>query len=171
MRLAQGGDGVAYRNLLEGISPRISGVIRCYVKDAAMAEDLHQEILLKIHKARHTYDPAKPFAPWLGSVTRNTIFDYLRRKRSDSRIEPFAEGAEFPSGEVPADEAVFLRDALARLSETHRSAIQLVHIEGLDMREAAARTGVGVDAMKARSHRAYKALEELLLSDGERGGI
>lgn len=130
-----------------------------------MVEDLHQEILFKIHKARHTYDPAKPFAPWLGSVTRNTIFDYLRRKRSDSRLETLQEESNLPTSAFSLDETIFLHDAMARLSEAHRSAIELVQIQGLSMAEAAAKLGISSDAMKTRASRAYKALQELLLAE------
>lgn len=162
MERAQAGDGEAYRLLLESVLPELRGFLRKRVRDGEEVEDLVQEVLLTVHRARHTYDPARPFEPWLYAIARHTAVDSFRRNDGRRRFEVAAqESAEASLGEECQGE-VSLEGALRSLPETQREAVEMVKIEGLTMEEAAARAGVSEGALRVRIHRAYRALRRHL---------
>src|SRR5262245_66257568 len=87
MRAAQRGDSDAYRALLTAITPRIRRIVR--VRRAflgtADVEDLVQDVLLSVHAVLATYDPSRPFMPWLLAIVRNRLADAARRYARQSR--------------------------------------------------------------------------------------
>src|SRR5436190_116907 len=94
MQRAQQGDTVAYVQLLNEITPILRRVIRRQRSflSAADIEDLVQEVLLSVHAVRATYDPARPFMPWLFAITRNRLVDGVRRySRQGAREISFDE--------------------------------------------------------------------------------
>src|SRR6516162_11720825 len=86
MGSAQGGDRDAYRALLTAITPRIRRVVRARrpFLGTADVEDLVQDVLLSVHAVLATYDPSRPFMPWLFAIARNRLADaarhYARRR-------------------------------------------------------------------------------------------
>src|SRR5437762_13038767 len=91
------GSATSYRSLLERLSSRL----RAYYKgkltrvggSATEAEDLVQEVLLAIHLKRHTYDTGQLFTPWLYTIARYKLIDYLRRTRTAASV-PIDERTE-----------------------------------------------------------------------------
>jgi RNA polymerase sigma factor (sigma-70 family) len=166
MELAQGGDREAYRALLEDISPELERFIRRRVRDHHEAEDVFQEALLAIHRARHTYDPARPFEPWLFAVARNVAVDSLRKRHTrTSREALLGELPEQPASPGPSlDQG--LRDALEALPGQQREVIEMLKVEGLSVEAAAARARITPGALRVRAHRAYRALRALIASRG-----
>src|SRR5260370_17929883 len=89
MRAERRGDAVAYERMLKevaialrrSLAPRLVRV----GLGAHEAEDLVQEILIGLHRKRHTWDPARPFLPWLHTITRYTHIDFMRHRRADTR--------------------------------------------------------------------------------------
>src|ERR1043166_5639129 len=81
MRQAQAGDSVAYLALLRELTPRLRRIIarqRAFA-GAADVEDLVQDVLLSLHAVRATYDPARPFMPWLLAIVRHRLVGGARR--------------------------------------------------------------------------------------------
>src|ERR1700712_3853321 len=97
MRLANGGDSVAYHRLLQAITPVMRAASRRVLVRAGQpvdqSEDIVQDILLAVHLKRHTWDVKAPFAPWLFAIARNKLIDALRRRgrRTFVNIDDFAE--------------------------------------------------------------------------------
>src|SRR5882724_7064116 len=93
-----GGDAVAYRSLLDRLSSRLRAYFKRklvrFGRGATEAEDLVQEVLLAIHLKRHTYDTGEPFTPWVYTIARYKLIDYLRRTRAAAASVPIDEGAE-----------------------------------------------------------------------------
>ena len=81
MQAAQGGDASAYLELLRTITPHIRQVIARQRGFAGpeVVEDLVQDVLLSLHTVRATYDPRRPFLPWLLAILRNRLADGARR--------------------------------------------------------------------------------------------
>jgi len=81
MRSAQDGDRAAYAGLLRDIVPLLRGAVRRRRRSLQPqdVEDLVQDILLSLHAVRATYDPERPFLPWLMAIARNRIADGARR--------------------------------------------------------------------------------------------
>ncbi|HEY0274536.1 MAG TPA: sigma factor, partial [Paenirhodobacter sp.] len=79
MAHGQRGDADAYRRLLEDLTPWLRLYVRRWFRDDRDVEDCVQEILLTIHAIRRTYDPARPFGPWLVGIARRRVADRLRK--------------------------------------------------------------------------------------------
>lgn len=164
MKKAQEGDGKSYELILREISPRIIKMVKSRIRDPETADDIFQTVLLNIHRSRHTFDPAKSFLPWLYSVTRNTVYDYLRKNRKKIELEVlvgdhFTAQAETSMG----DDYKIVYEAINKLPEKYKEAVQLIKLDGLSMLEAAQKLGVSVSAMKVRAHRGYEKLKKMLI--------
>ena len=175
MARAQDGDRHAYRALLEDMTPYLRTLAaRCF-KEPSDAEDAVQDVLLTVHAIRHTYDPGRPFGPWLVAIANRRIIDRLRRQtRARFReIELTAEHETFSSppanlrfDETSADEAA-LHAAIATLPPDQRQAISLLKLGEMSLKEAALASGRSVAALKVATHRAIKSLRKLLQQSSE----
>jgi RNA polymerase sigma-70 factor (ECF subfamily) len=165
MATAQAGDQAAYRRLLDALLPYLRAYAHRHLRHGGDAEDLVQDTLLTIHRIRHTYDPARPFLPWLSVIAKRRLIDHLRRKRVFPEaiddlgldLETFGDPDANRDMEKLAD-ADTLRRALAALPERQRRVIQLLKIEEKSLKEAATLTGMSIAALKTTTHRAMKAL-------------
>jgi RNA polymerase sigma-70 factor (ECF subfamily) len=171
MRAAQDGDADAYRALLTAVTPRIRRIIRARraFLGAADVEDLVQDVLLSVHSVRATYDPGRPFLPWLGAIIHNRMVDAARRYSRHQAREMGVEDLDVTFADVPAkspDEGPGDEEALARAIEqlpaTQRRAIQLLKLQELSLKEAADATGSSVSALKVATHRAMSSLRRIL---------
>ena len=165
MAAAQAGDQAAYRRLLDALLPYLRAYAYRHLRRGDAAEDLVQETLLTVHRIRHTYDPARPFLPWLAVIAKRRLIDNLRRNRVfPEAIEDLGLALEtFRDPEAnrdveQLDHADALRHAMAELPERQRRVIQLLKIEEKSLKEAAALTGMSIAALKTTTHRAMKAL-------------
>lgn len=168
MAAAQQGDGEAYRRLLEELLPRIRLHVRARISDPHACEDVVQNALLSIHRARRTYRPARPFTPWMRAVVRNAVIDHLReggRRRAREAAMPDADAFAHPQ-QAPEPGPLLLSPELARalagLPAGQREAVELMHLHDLTVAEAADRAGVSRGALKVRAHRGYRALRKRL---------
>lgn len=158
---AQQGDRRAYEDLLTRVSGIVQGFVRRRVGDASWSDDVVQECLVALHRARHTYDPGRPFAPWLYAIAQNRLVDALRvqRRRLLREIQP--ELAREPM-HAPVQERDALmadvRRAVAGLPDNQRRVIELLKFEELSVREVATRLGMSEANVKVVAHRGYRAL-------------
>jgi len=81
MRLAQRGDQTAYAELLGVLTTVTRQFARRKSGDVPWVEDVVQETLISVHRARHTYDPGRPFAPWFYAIAAHRVVDVYRRER------------------------------------------------------------------------------------------
>lgn len=175
MVASQDGDAAAYEKLLVDLLPTLRGLVRSRVWDADATEDVVQNVLLSLHRARHTYRPERPFVPWLRAIARNAVADFLRsraRRGARETVLP-AEDLELRAGSGELEErskrdrlSPELADALASLPPAQREAVELLQVEGLSVVEAAARAGIRPGALKVRAHRGYRALRARLTKEG-----
>jgi len=170
MAAAQRGDAVAYERMLREVLPALRGFVRSRIADPAASEDVVQNVLFSIHRARHTYRPERPLSPWLRAVARNAVMDHLRSRQRRLRRELPLEAADSvgiePEAEAGSGTATGLspelQEALARLPAAQREAVELIQLRGLALAEAAERVGIKPGALKVRAHRGYRALRGLL---------
>jgi RNA polymerase sigma-70 factor (ECF subfamily) len=171
MARAQDGDRQAYRTLLQDITPWLRAqASRCF-RERCDVEDAVQDVLLTVHAVRHTYDPGRPFGPWLATIANRRIIDRLRRQtRAWSREVEFSAGHETfsPAAANPhiedefADEAA-LHAAITALPRDQQEAIRLLKLKEMSLKEAALASGRSVSALKVATHRAIKSLRKRLL--------
>src|SRR5215813_138749 len=124
MRAAQAGDALAYARLLEQITPRIRQIVRGQrpFLQTEDIEDLVQDILLSVHAVRATYDPQRPFIPWLLAITRNRLADGGRRYTRSAAHEVTVENLAVTFADKSANttmgeygDVTALREAVASL--------------------------------------------------------
>lgn len=168
------GDDRAFEDLYTLLAPRLYrsciGLI-----GRAEADDLLQEVFLKMHRARASFVPGGSVLAWSLAIARSTWIDRLRKKKrrpeyatGPEQIETHAsEGATCPESSSSSRvlESV-LEKQLAALSESLRSAYVLVKIEGLPHAEAADVLGISTNAVKQRVHRATEELKSALSQAG-----
>lgn len=169
MARAQSGDGNSYRYLLNDISPYLRSLAASRLRSPEDIEDAVQDIVLTIHKLRHTYDPLRPFGPWLVTIARRRIID---RYRSISRQGRVRYGAAEYGETFSADaankmerdtESHFVRRAVEELPPGQREAIRLLKLEEMSLREASEVSGMSISALKVATHRAIKNLRKIIL--------
>lgn len=186
MAAAQDGNAAAYASLLTSLLPVLRAFVRRRGVDGNEVEDVVQEILLLIHRARHTWRADRPFDPWMWAIARNASTDALRRQsRKRSRRERAPDGfdeaslaaetlsangrSSDPEAQLMALELTpSLAEALSKLPASQRQAVELLYVEQLSVTEAAARAGVSPSALKVRAHRGSRALRGALREEDER---
>jgi len=164
MAAAQQGDAEAYQRLLTELLPFVSGVVRRRVGDDPAAEDIVQEVLLSIHTARHTYRSERPLEPWVRTIARNAVIDWIRKRARARGRESGVDAADLPAPELESPSAALspgVERALTSLPEAQRQAVVMLKLEGLTVAEAAERVGTTPGALKLRAHRGYRALRDL----------
>lgn len=168
MARAQDGDRRAYRALLEDLAPYLRSIAtRCF-KEPSDVEDAVQDVLMAVHVVRHAYDRSRPFGPWLLAIANRRMIDRIRRdtRRKAQEIALSTEHETFPASAanlVAADfDAAALGVAIERLPPEQRQAIEMLKLNEMSLKEAAAASGRSVTALKVATHRAVKSLRRML---------
>ena len=161
MVAAQRGDRASYDTLLHRVAGLVQAFVRKRAGDAAWCDDVVQESLLAVHRARHTYDPARPFVPWLYAIVQNRFIDALRLQRRRFLRELDADAAPARGERAVQERDALLGDvrrAVRELPDNQRRVIELLKFEDLSVREVAARLGITETNVKVTAHRGYRAL-------------
>jgi RNA polymerase sigma-70 factor (ECF subfamily) len=160
---AQCGDAQAYSRFLRELASLLRGFFRRRLtRHPDDIEDLVQETLLAVHNKRHTYDPRQPATAWLHAIARYKLVDLLRARAGREALhEPLDDDSSALLTEAEPEASAARRDLrvlLEQLPDKQRLPIEYVKIEGLSVREAAARTGLSESAVKIGVHRGLKVL-------------
>ena len=163
------GEADRLAELYDLTSPKLYGLILRIQRDRGLAEDVLQDVYMRIWQAARTYRPdaGKPLS-WLVSIARHRAIDSVRRKTE-------VQGPELESGEDwvarlidPHDEAVAFQDrqalaaCLGRLEPLHRECVVLAYCEGRSREELARRFDRPVNTIKTWLHRALAGLKTCL---------
>lgn len=167
MAHAQEGNSTAYLRLLREITPYLRSLVRRWIKDAWDIEDAVQDILLTLHSIRHTYDPSRPFGPWLVGIANRRAIDKLRRRgRQALRETPLtAEHEATIAAAGNSDDALekqHLEKVINDLPPIQRTAVDLLKLKEMSLKEASDATGLSVASLKMATHRALRNLRNLL---------
>ncbi len=165
--------------LYDRYSRTVFGVGLKILGDRSLAEELVQEVFLKVWRSSHTFDPSRgSFSTWLYRVTRSCALD-LYRKRAH-RVRPIPDGdlhiAAAPDSSPGPQEIVDdswlswrVSRALEELDPAHRKVIELAYFGGLTQREISERTGMPIGTVKTRTASAFRILrQELAVGDAWR---
>lgn len=167
VRRIAAGDGRAAEALVRRRLPHMVNLARRMLGDAAEAEDVAQEVFLRVWKEAPRWTPgAALFSTWMHRVAMNLCTDRLRRRRetpSEDAGATLADGAPSPaSGLQEMERRAAVEAALAALPERQRAAIVLTHYQDLPAAEAAAILEVSVEALESLLARARRALRAAL---------
>jgi RNA polymerase sigma-70 factor (ECF subfamily) len=166
MRQAQSGDQAAYSSLLILLTSATRQFARARLGAVPWIDDVVQETLLAVHRARQTYDPRRPFAPWFYAVASSRMIDVIRRERrvtsrelsGDVLPEPMLDETS-PHEELDLDA---IHAAVASLPQRQREVIEALKFQDQSVREVAGRLSMTESAVKVTAHRGYQALKRLL---------
>jgi RNA polymerase sigma-70 factor (ECF subfamily) len=156
------GDGAAYNVFLRDLATHLRGYLRRRLPNLHDdVEDVLQEVLLAIHRSRHTYRRDEPLTAWVHAIVRYKMVDFLRaHARHEALHDPLDDAPDlFAQASIePAEARRDLGKLLDELPERQKLPILHVKIEGRSIAEVAQLTGLSEPAVKIGVHRGLKAL-------------
>ena len=167
------GDQAAWDTIVRRYRRKVFNVAYTFVGRHDEAEDLTQDIFLKVFKALGTFDRRANFTTWIISVSRNLCIDHYRRVRKErevvdhrvdaSELTPVAGGIDAFERLDRFDRRALLREALAALPETLRTAVAMRDLQELSYQEIAGRLGLPDGTVKSRINRGRHELARQVL--------
>lgn len=173
MRLAQTGDEAAYAEVLALLTTATRRFARGRAGSVPWIDDVVQETLVSVHKARHTWDPARALAPWFYAIASHRLVDVWRRER---RVATREQGRDELDAAAPVEatgrwdevDMGAVRAALAALPARQRDIVEGLKLRDDTVRGLAAKHQMSESAVKVMAHRGYKRLRNLLGGEGRR---
>lgn len=164
------GESAAFAELYRLLYPRFWSYFNRMWGSARSAEDLMQEVFLRIHRARGLFTRGAPALPWAYAIARNVLIDHARHARLrapvgvqvDELPDRADASADVESSAVASETARTIDRVLTSLPENQREAFVLLRYEGLGVNDAANVLGTTPAAVKLRAFRAYEALRAQL---------
>ncbi|OFZ84925.1 MAG: hypothetical protein A2603_05140 [Bdellovibrionales bacterium RIFOXYD1_FULL_55_31] len=171
------GDKKAFAQIYGKLKKPIMSYIFGFVLNHGVAEDLTQEVFLKVYRVRETYEPTARFSTWLWTVAHNTVIDHLRKKQDlladdlfHDEAEPKSPSIELIQSELSDSEAALIenarkelvQDCLSRLSPSQKDALQLRIFSDLTYEEIATTLQVSVTSVKTLLYRAKQGILKCL---------
>jgi RNA polymerase sigma-70 factor (ECF subfamily) len=159
------GDTAAAGELFERHSPGLLRFTDRLLSDRGAAEEVTQEVFVKVITRAHQYDGRAEVASWLFAIAANACRDRKRRERRASVVpleaiaEPAHKGEGVESRLLSRERRAAVRQALSDLSEEQREALVLARYHGLPYSEIASVLGISVGAVKTRIFRAVETLK------------
>jgi RNA polymerase sigma-70 factor (ECF subfamily) len=172
MILAQSGDERAYQELLSDLARVLRGYVHRKVGRESDVEDIVQEVLISIHRSRHTFEQDRPIGPWIFAIAKRRIIDHLR---VGSRLSRELQGDDWDNewwleragGDAVAENMRDLYREFQNLSEQKRQAVRLVALEGRSTRQAAEIMEMKESAFRVMFHRTVHSLRKVLVGESE----
>jgi RNA polymerase sigma-70 factor (ECF subfamily) len=179
----QAGNEAAFDQLFERYAGRVYGFLVRRLGDPSLAEDLYQEAFLRIHRARSTYDPTRPFRAWLFGIVHNLLADTLRSQRrmpqtghvdglADAQLAD-AEPGVVTQGTQSPERVASLREssqalsrALHALPSEEATVLILARLEGLSYEDIGHVVGRTAAATKQLAYRALKRVRAAMVRSG-----
>ena len=168
------GDDAAFEEVYDRLAPRLEVFLRRRTTDLGRVEDVVQQTMLRIHRARGRFTLGARVLPWAFAIARRLLVDAQRRTREvlattdDARAGELLVALDAPADDVASAKEIAARltEELAKIPENQRLAFELIKLDGLRVAEAAEVLGTTVAAVKLRAHRAYEALRRALAELG-----
>jgi RNA polymerase sigma-70 factor (ECF subfamily) len=164
---AQDGDQAAYERFLS----EVSGVLRAFLARRMSpardrVEDVLQETLLTVHRARQSFLPGRPVGPWLYAICEHRLAEFFRRYRRIERVEISSglHALEIADRSAPETEGLgaLVQEALMNLPRKQRLIIEFLKLRDLSVKEVALQTGMSESAVKITAFRGYEAIRKRL---------
>jgi len=168
------GDINALGKLYERYKSQVYRTATAITHDERMADDILQEVFLRVNRYADSFDQTQPFEPWLYRITVNLSYSWVNRaKRWVSFFQDAIERLKAPSWRDPerVTEAREQRESLGRaidgLPDSHRVVVILYYLEGLSVSEVAYALGVPEGTVKSRLYYAREKLRKAIAEQGE----
>jgi RNA polymerase sigma-70 factor, ECF subfamily len=162
------GDELAFATVYDAVAPRVLALAVRSLGDRALAEDVAQQTLLNIHRARGAFVPGSPLMPWAYAIARRLIVDTVRRRKREVQVAETDDAPAPPTSPATPHEELMaqqtagsLRLAMSALPGSQQAVLHL-RGEGLPLSTMASTLGTTVTAVKLRLHRAMTSLRGAL---------
>ncbi len=171
LRAANAGDALAYQRFLVHLTPALRSFVRRALARAqapeADSEDIVQETLLAIHLKRQTWIASAPVAPWVFTIARHKIIDFLRRRgrRLHLPLDDFAETLA-AEADAPSLIGADIDRHLDSLSTVQRKVVKSIAVSGASIAETAAELSMSQGAVRVALHRGLAALAAKFSTEG-----
>lgn len=178
-RYADGDDG-AFAEVYEGLSPRLRAFLRRLGCSQDLADDLTQETLLRMHRARGSFARERSVVPWAYAIARNCYMSHARSTKTRmARNSVDASSVEVVAGldssaesaSIARQTARVVEQALASMTDVRREAFILLRYEGMSVAAAAQVVGISEGALKVRAFHAYETIRAALRAMEEGGPV
>ena len=185
VRRCQQGDGHAWQQIVETQHRRVYGLCYRFTGSASDAEDLTQDVFLKVYRSLKTFDADRgSFQSWLTALTRNLLVDHFRRTRSEQTTHSLDAGWEEADGmpspaerlegrerdplqhSIDRELQTLVQKALLKVSPELREAVILRDLQDLDYKEIAEVLRIPEGTVKSRMHYALRGLRQALVEMG-----
>ena len=138
--------------------------VRRRVPDEASAEDILQDVFLKVHTHIDTLSDTHKLQSWLYQLTRNAVTDYYRRTRDTVAVSEILPAfAQEEENDAVQRLTPFVKAMVAILPDIYHEALLLTEYEGLTQKQLAERLGISLSGAKSRVQRARQQLKQMLL--------
>jgi len=152
-------------NIWFNLNKKLLSFIRSKTDDEIVAEDILQEVFIKIHSKIDTLNDDTKLQSWIFQITRNQINDYFRKYKKDQSLKQielqFEEQNQ--SNEVLEEALHDMISMMNALPDDYCEALCMTELEGLSQKEYSQRTGISYTAAKSRVQRSRKLLKDLLM--------
>ena len=162
------GDEAAFAELVEAYKDLVYAIVRRMVADRGLAEDLAQEVFLKIHRGLPYFRGDARLSTWIYRIVANVCIEARNRRRADVSLDDDRDGrgAIDPGQKDAAFADLELRDrlekAIAQLPDNYRMLIAAHYLQGVQYDALAEALGLPLGTVKTHLHRAKRRLRELL---------
>jgi RNA polymerase sigma-70 factor (ECF subfamily) len=162
----QQADRTSAELFMEALVPILRRFFMSTVDGRQYSDDLIQETLLRIHKARHSHRPSEPVLPWVFAISRHAKIDFFRRRQRSERHETRLENEALERHAAPAREATSattdFESLLSTLPESQKQVLTMLKVLGMSIEEVARATSSTAGSVKQKAHRAYQRLRSML---------
>jgi RNA polymerase sigma-70 factor (ECF subfamily) len=163
------GEVEAFGELIQRYQKTVFNVCYRMLGERREAEDLTQETLIRAYKKIDTFDPSRPFGPWIRRVAANMCLNHLQRQKPDPIVlnEEWhgADSSRYATPEMLAERAESsqgIRAAILKLPAHYRAVIELRHYQELSYQEISEALGIPLSDVKSHLHRARRILAKRL---------
>jgi len=166
MLLYQEGSEKAFQELYNRHSTKVFGYIVSKVQKHEVASEIFQEVFIKIHKSKPLYNHTLPLLPWLFTITRNTITDYLRRLQKMESSLPNEKLDEFSTNPTESSSTPDLAFLMQKLPPQQQRAMQLRYYDEQTFEEIANTLKTSPVNIRKLISRGLQRMKELLKEGG-----
>jgi len=174
IRKVKKGDLDAYGTIIQDYQSSVFNVCYRILGNRQEAEDLTQEAFLRAYQKISSFDLNRPFGPWMRTLAANLCYNHLKRARlnrvplEDERDSVKDDPKYGPEGALEINqEHQALYQAVWKLPDTHRVALELRHFQGLTYQEMAEAMNLPLNTVRSHLYRGRQKLAELLEEENE----
>lgn len=167
MGRAQNGDALAYQDLLSQLDQFLMSFLAKAVLQSELRQDVAQEILMAVHKSRHTYASDRPFTSWFLAIAHYKLSDHLRYSYRGRKFEDLSEDIAASSVStleqlISIDNQLAVRRSIESLDDRSKTVVKGLKLEDKSISDLALELNTSQSNIKVIAHRAYETLRKKL---------